>query len=65
MALASRKRDLMRVQFDASDLAQQMRVKSVFDSELAAQSGQGVPTARAPAGRAETIRGGGLRGDWC
>ncbi|HEU0158666.1 MAG TPA: FAD-linked oxidase C-terminal domain-containing protein, partial [Hyphomicrobiaceae bacterium] len=25
------KRDLMRVQFDASDLEQQMRVKSVFD----------------------------------
>ena len=25
------KRDLMRVQFDASDLAQQMRIKTVFD----------------------------------
>ena len=27
------KRDLMRVQFDAIDLAQQMRIKTVFDPE--------------------------------
>ena len=41
------KRDLMPVQFTADDLAQQMRVKSVVRSRLAAQSGQGLPARRA------------------
>ena len=48
------KRDLMTVQFSAVDLAQQMRVKSVFDPGWLLEPGQGVP-ARRKAGTARRL----------
>ena len=40
------KRDLMRHQFTQDDLEQQMRVRAVFDPQMAAQSRQGLPARR-------------------
>ena len=43
------KRELMRVQFTAADLAQQMRVKGAFDPDWLLNPGQGVSAGRARA----------------
>ncbi len=50
------KRDLMDVQFSPSDLAVQMRIKSVFDPQWLLEPGQGLPAERARSRRAFASR---------
>jgi glycolate oxidase len=60
------KRDLMTAQFEPQDLEIQMKVKDVFDPELAAEPGQGVSArgvgrdGRAPSRRLTAATRGGL-----
>ena len=55
------KRDLMRVQFDASDLEQQMRVKTVFDPNWLLNPAKVFPLEGRARGASEKAESGSLR----